>query len=77
MEKIARDIVHTMQHDYAGGQDKKGWDFPQALIQGADQRTREEFVHSVRDYLLDFNDHHIQFIDTSIHKETKKIQVFE
>ncbi|MBM0067467.1 S41 family peptidase [Alkalicoccobacillus gibsonii] len=72
MEKIARDIVHTMQHDYAGGQDKKGWDFPQTLIQGADQQTREEFVHSVRDYLLDFNDYHIQFIDTSIHKEAKK-----
>jgi hypothetical protein len=70
MEQILREIVEIMHHDYAGCHDKKGWDHPEAyfekirLLKENNMLTREHFADTVRDYLLDFQDHHIYFVDS-------------
>lgn len=74
MEQIFRDIVEIMHHDYAGCIDKKGYDHPEAyfekiqLLKETNRLTREQFADIVRDYLLDFQDHHIYFADSSAEK---------
>ncbi len=67
MEAIFKEIVSIMQHDYSGCKDKIGWDRPDFYLEKIrhleeqNQLTRKDFTDIVRDYLLDFNDHHIYF----------------
>lgn len=71
-----------MQHDYAGWKDKKGWGNPSYFLEritelkAKDQLTKEVFLHIVKDYLLDFNDHHIFFNDLTLQNEEKKYHGF-
>jgi hypothetical protein len=75
MEHIFKEIVEIMHHDYAGCNDKKGWDHPNIYfekmkdLRDRNGLTREHFIDIVRDYLLDFNDHHIHFVDNSAEKK--------
>lgn len=65
MEKIFNEIVHIMNHDYAGWKDKKGCDRPEYFIQKIKDNpslSKKEFQEIVEDYLLDFNDSHIHFV---------------
>ena len=64
MENIFNEIVHIMNHDYAGWKDKKGCDRPEHFIRKIKDNpsmTKAEFKELVDDYLLDFNDSHVYF----------------
>lgn len=63
-KNVFKEVVDVMHNDYAGCIDKTGWDYPeryQNLIN--EQTSREMFVQLVEDYLLDYQDQHIFFID--------------
>ncbi|MDT0161303.1 hypothetical protein [Bacillus sp. AG4(2022)] len=74
MEQIFREIIEIMHYDYAGCIDKEGWDHPEAyfekiqLLKENNMLTREHFADTVRGYLLDFQDHHIYFVDSLAEK---------
>ncbi|MBO0588989.1 S41 family peptidase [Sporosarcina sp. E16_8] len=82
MEKIFEEIVHIMNNDYAGWKDKKGCDNPTYFLQkirglqDKDQLTKEVFKGIVGDYLLDFNDHHMQFNVAGLHNDKPKVLGF-
>lgn len=69
VEHILKEIAHIMHHDYAGFEDKNGWDNPEDFLKKiqhlkeSNLLTREKFVEVIRDYLLDFNEYHIFFND--------------
>lgn len=75
---IFEEIVQTMHQDYAGYQDKKGWDQPLlfqqqiANIDESDSESRGTFVEIVKDYLVDFHDNHIFFSQTGTQQEPRK-----
>ncbi|MCG7346347.1 S41 family peptidase [Sporosarcina sp. ACRSL] len=80
MEKIFTEIVHIMHNDYAGCNDKLGWDRPEYFLQklrGNDQLSHEEFKQIVEEYLLDFNDKHIHFIAENVGSEKPKNRGFK
>ncbi|MET3576577.1 S41 family peptidase [Bhargavaea ullalensis] len=66
-EKIFKEIVSMMHHDYAGYTDKKGWDNPEfyekeiQVLENRNELTPLKFVDLVQDYLLDFKDPHLFF----------------
>ena len=72
MEHIFKEILDIMHKDYAGFNDKYGWDNPEEylgkiqLLKENNELTRERFVDIVKDYLLDFNDRHIHFYDNCL-----------
>ncbi|MFB4212165.1 S41 family peptidase [Shouchella sp. JSM 1781072] len=74
MEQVFSNIVKVMHYDYAGCEDKKGWDQPKAFTSKVREvENREDFVEVVRDYLLDFDDQHLFFLDEKqSRRETKK-----
>ena len=79
MENIFNEIVHIMNHDYAGWKDKKGCDRPEHFIQKIKDNpslTKEEFKAIVDDYLLDFNDSHVYFLLESSSSEKAKSRGF-
>lgn len=71
MEYIFKEIVDIMHRDYAGFNDKFGWDNPKGYfkkiqrLKEKNQLTRDALVEIVNDYLIDFNDHHIYFNDNN------------
>ncbi len=79
MENIFKEVVHIMQHDYAGCKDKSGWDQPSYFGQKIKNfkemnlLTKELFTEIVNDYLVDFNDKHIFF--KGLYSENKKTNV--
>lgn len=68
--EIFGEIIDIIHNDYAGCQDKKGWDRPnhyRELIINAEKKrqlTDESFVEMVQDYLLDLKDSHLSFRST-------------
>ncbi|GGH77021.1 hypothetical protein JOD43_001261 [Pullulanibacillus pueri] len=64
-------IVEIMHHDYAGYQDKQGWDHPDiykkrlVALEAEQKLTRESFEEIVNDYLLEFRDDHNRLISSS------------
>ncbi|HJF34074.1 MAG TPA: hypothetical protein K8V56_20115 [Sporosarcina psychrophila] len=77
MERVFEEIVHIMNNDYAGWQDKKGCDNPEYFsekirgLQDKNQLSKETFKEIVKDYLMDFNDHHIFFAATDLQNNEK------
>ncbi|WP_187254650.1 S41 family peptidase [Alkalicoccus halolimnae] len=67
MLNIFEDIVHIMHHDYAGWNDKAGWDNPEYFRRIIKERQSRgnldaaEFIELIDDYLLDFQDKHLHF----------------
>ncbi|MDD5190097.1 MAG: S41 family peptidase [Dehalococcoidales bacterium] len=57
---IFKEIVDIMSKDYSGWQDKKACNHPEKYVI-TDDMPDEEFVKTVRSYLLDFQDHHVNF----------------
>lgn len=82
MEGLFTEIVHIMQHDYAGWKDKQGWDKPDdylKVLRNLDSQgilDKARFIELVKDYLLDFNDQHIQFASKEIIEEIRKDRGF-
>ena len=79
MEGIFNEIVHIMNHDYAGWKDKNGCDRPAHFIQKVKDNpllTKQEFKELVEDYLLDFNDSHVYFLLESSTSEKAKSRGF-
>lgn len=64
--KIFDEVIDIIHKDYAGFEDKKGWDQPELFKRKLEEKgnsiTPVEFVEIVRDYLVDFKDHHIHFV---------------
>ncbi|MBT2680210.1 hypothetical protein J7E38_14445 [Bacillus sp. ISL-35] len=74
MEAIFKDIVHIMQHDYAGWKDKQGWHRPEYFL----KKIKEyDFTSVVKEYLQDFNDKHIYFEDHKLEKEVPQARGFK
>lgn len=71
MKYILEEIIDIMQNDYAGWQDKQGWDHPEKYLQQVDQLEEEgkldaaAFSKVVENYLRDFKDKHIFFTNQS------------
>jgi len=67
---IFSEIISITHHDYAGCDDKKGWDNPIYYFEKVESLEREEglppqkFVDIVNDYLADFQDPHMYFLLT-------------
>lgn len=57
------DIIEMMHHDYAGYEDKAGWDQPEFYLDQIHEMDDRKFVDLVQSYLLDFNDLHTGFTD--------------
>lgn len=78
MESIFKEVVHIMQHDYAGWKDKIEWDQPDYFsrkikkLKEQNLLTKELFTEIVNDYLVDFNDKHIFF--KCIDSQSKKMK---
>ncbi len=78
MESIFKEIVQIMHYDYSGFKDKKGWDNPDYFLQKIkdlkvnNKLTKESFTEIVKDYLLDFKDQHIYFLQIDSGKTRKK-----
>ncbi|CEG28890.1 S41 family peptidase [Bacillus sp. B-jedd] len=74
MKNIFKEIVYIMQNDYAGCEDKKGWDNPEFFLtkieslEKESKLTDETFTEVVEDYLIDFNDQHIFFTNLRAQK---------
>ncbi|GAF17845.1 TSPc, tail specific protease [Bacillus sp. JCM 19046] len=63
-KKVFKEIVDVMRNDYAGCIDKKGWDHPERYTNQINEQTnRKDFVQLVKDYLLDYHDKHLFFLD--------------
>ncbi|MYL65129.1 hypothetical protein GLW07_17360 [Bacillus hwajinpoensis] len=61
--KMFHDIVDLMHHDYAGYEDKTGWDQPEVYLDQFIDMDDRKFVDLVQNYLFDFNDLHTGFTD--------------
>lgn len=65
--EIFKEIVDITHNDYAGWDEKKGWDQPEVYIEKIDNMNKngklnpQTFVDLVRDYLDDFQDPHMFF----------------
>ncbi|GEN84796.1 hypothetical protein SLU01_31080 [Sporosarcina luteola] len=80
MEKMFKDIIDIMHNDYAGFEDKRGWDRPELFLQRImenDQLTKKQFKEIVDEYLLDFNDRHIHFIMEDTEEEKAQNRGFK
>jgi hypothetical protein len=60
-EGMFKEITAIMSKDYSGYLDKKELNHPEQY-RISDGMSDEEFMKEVRSYLLDFKDHHVQFI---------------
>ncbi|MGP4073497.1 S41 family peptidase [Piscibacillus sp. B03] len=62
-DKIFEEIIDIIHHDYAGCDDKRGWDDPDHYRKKItnQQLTHHEFVELVEDYLADLKDPHMFF----------------
>lgn len=75
---IFNEVVDIMQNDYAGHQDKKGWDSPdtyrESILQLNQQGHLDDytFIKIVNDYLLDFKDPHMFFISKDENSSTNR-----
>jgi len=64
---IFRDIISITHHDYAGWEEKQGWDNPEAFLNEinsyelSQKMTVEIFKKIVDEYLLDFKEPHMFF----------------
>ncbi|GGI13915.1 S41 family peptidase [Gottfriedia solisilvae] len=80
MESIFKEIVQIMHQDYSGFKDKKGWDNPNYFLQKikdlkvSNKLTKELFTEIVKDYLLDFKDQHVYFLQNDSVK-TRKLEL--
>jgi len=83
MESIFKEIVQIMHQDYSGFKDKKGWDNPNYFLQKikdlkvSNKLTKELFTEIVKDYLLDFKDQHVYFLQNDSVKTRKKEYGFQ
>lgn len=80
MEKMFKEIIDIMHNDYAGFEDKRGWDRPELFLQRImenDQLTKKQFKEFVDEYLLDFNDRHIHFIMEDTEEEKTQNRGFK
>lgn len=75
---IFNEVVDIMENDYAGHQDKKGWDSPdtyrESILQLNQQGHLDDytFIKIVNDYLLDFKDPHMFFISKDENSSTNR-----
>ncbi|MBF0753057.1 peptidase [Jeotgalicoccus nanhaiensis] len=75
---IFNEVVDIMENDYAGHQDKKGWDSPdtyrESILQLNQQGHLDDytFIKIVNDYLLDFKDPHMFFISKDESSSTNR-----
>ncbi|OHX51777.1 hypothetical protein [Planococcus faecalis] len=82
MERLFTEIVHIMQHDYAGWKDKQGWDNPDYYLgnlrdlENQGRLNKAQFTELVKEYLLDFKDQHIHFASKGINEEIRKDRGF-
>lgn len=66
---IFNEIVNIMQNDYSGCRIKKTWSDPKKYkqklveLQNRNMLTRERYKEIVDDYLLDYKDNHVIFLD--------------
>lgn len=66
-QQIFKEIVDILHHDYAGYQEKTGWDEPAYYIERIEQLMTEDamtpfiFSNVVNDYLMAFQDQHMSF----------------
>ena len=74
MERIFKEIVHIMHHDYAGWKDKQGWDRPGYF---SEKLRDDEFTDVVKEYLLDFRDKHIYFTDVNAERNVDQDRGFK
>lgn len=64
---IFNEIVEVVHNDYAGYDEKKGWDEPQYYLEKIEKLEKERvitpqlFTEIVQDYLLSFQDRHMYF----------------
>jgi hypothetical protein len=64
---IFKDIISITHHDYAGWEEKQGWDNPEAFLNEitslelSQKMTLETFKIIVDEYLLDFKEPHMYF----------------
>jgi len=83
MDSIFKEIVQIMHHDYSGFKDKKDWDNPNYFLQKikdlkvSNKLTKESFTELVKDYLLDFKDQHVYFLQNDSVKTRKKEYGFQ
>ena len=59
-EEIFKDIQKVMNEDYAGYIDSKNLNHPECYTVANDM-SEEEFLNTIEEYLLDFNDGHLWF----------------
>lgn len=59
-EEIFKDIQRIMNEDYAGYIDSRDLNHPE-LYTVANDMSEEEFLNTIEEYLLDFNDGHLWF----------------
>ncbi|MBT2691678.1 S41 family peptidase [Bacillus sp. ISL-55] len=74
MEAIFKEIVHIMHHDYAGWNDKQGWDRPDYFL---GKLKDANFADAVKEYLLDFRDKHIYFTDLNAERNVDQDRGFK
>jgi C-terminal processing protease CtpA/Prc len=78
MKNIFEEVVHIMHNDYAGWRDKKGWDSPEFFLEKIrtleekNELTSDTFTAIIEEYLADFNDKHIYFMDLKSLAQTEK-----
>ncbi len=62
-EQIFEEIVNIIHHDYAGCEDKRGWDDPEKYREKIYNQnlTAHEFVELVEEYIADLKDPHMFF----------------
>lgn len=66
--EIFNEIVNIVHHDYAGYDEKRGWDDPAHYLEeierliSSQQITPQAFTDLVSEYLMDFQDRHMYFI---------------
>ncbi|MGV3466541.1 MAG: S41 family peptidase [Heyndrickxia sp.] len=66
--KIFNEIMEITHHDYAGWDEKRGWDRPEIFLEEMtrldekEELTPQKFVEIVSEYLISFQDRHMYFL---------------
>ncbi|WP_392455568.1 S41 family peptidase [Chryseomicrobium aureum] len=78
MQYILEEIIEIMHNDYAGFQDKKGWDRPDiyrkklAELKANESMSDADFEELIKEYLSDFEDKHMFFSKTDKVEQSQK-----
>ncbi|CAM3248648.1 S41 family peptidase [Filibacter tadaridae] len=66
--EVFKEILDITHHDYAGWDEKQGWDDPEfhlkkiERLEGEQELTPQKFTEIVNDYLISFQDRHMYFL---------------